>query len=59
MIFKSSSLYELSAMNTIRPTLVSKIIIDVIDKDKVIALSQKDRVIDIDTFNINLNVMNA
>ena len=38
MMFEPSSLYGLSTMNTTGPTLADKIIIDVIDKGKIVAL---------------------
>ena len=58
-MFKSLLLYELSTINTIESTLVSKIIINIINKDKVIALFKKNEVINVNIFDINLKVMNV
>ena len=58
-MFKSSSLYKLLITDTIELTFISKIIINVINKGKVITLSQKDKVININTFSIDLKMINA
>ena len=57
-MFKPSLLYGLSTTDTIELTFISKIIVGVIDKGKVIALPQKNKVINIDTPGINLGVVN-
>ena len=59
MMFKLLLLYELLTMNTIELTFVSKTIVDVINESKVVTLSWKNEVIDVDTFNVDLRMMNV
>ena len=58
-IFKPSSLYALLTISTTEPIFVNKIIVSVINKGKIVAFSQKNEVIDVDTSDINLEMINV
>ena len=59
MMFEFLLLYELLTTDTTELTFTSKIIVNVIDKGKVVALLQKNKIIDIDTLSINLKMVNV
>ena len=58
MMFESSLLYGLLITDTTELTFAGKIIVDVINENKIVAFPQKNEVINVDISDVDLRVMN-